>query len=99
MADGTIRVDDLLKDISQDMYKVQGMVKEAMELYKGGLESLLGYYLGSGQALEQTYAEYIIKKLNVLQEFYGEAGYFVNYSYEHLNDQDQKAAESFENMV
>ena len=99
MADGTIQIDDLLKDISQDMYKAQEMVNQAMQFYKDGLGSFSEYYLGEAISLEQTYSQYIIKKLGVLQEFYGQAGYFVNYSYENLNSQDEKAAESFENIV
>ncbi|QAA33613.1 hypothetical protein [Clostridium manihotivorum] len=99
MADGTINIDESLLDIAMDMYKAQEKVKESIGFYDSGLKSFLGYYKGKSEALDNTYYEYWLKKLETLELLYGQACCFVNYCYEHLNEEDRVLAACDGNVI
>ena len=93
---GTIKINDSVLDIAKDMLIVQALIKDAITSYKQAEDDFLQYYLGEAEGVELTYVPYFLKKLETLQEFYGEAGYFIENSYTELNNLNRKIAGVFD---
>lgn len=93
--DDTIQVSDELKQIANTICEAAKLVGDASKIYEQAFQSFTEVYLGKAQNEETLLTKEFVQSLNVLEHFYGQATYYVNYCLENLSTQDKEEADSY----